>query len=154
LTARGRVTGGARDQRGQTTLMIIGFAGVLFMMLAVVVDASAAYLQRQGLATLADGAALAGADAGATGGEAYTGGFRDDDRAIQTERVAEAAVASYLLEVGAFRRYPGLSYDASVDGGSVEVRISAPLDLPLTLPGGPEEATITATGSAAVQLSP
>ncbi|WP_447643347.1 pilus assembly protein TadG-related protein [Nocardioides zeae] len=55
------------DQHGQTTLMIVGFAGVLFMLLAVVVDASAAYLQRQGLATIADGAALAGADAGATG---------------------------------------------------------------------------------------
>ena len=40
----------------------------------MVVDASAAYLQRQGLDTVADGAALRGADLGATGREVYTGG--------------------------------------------------------------------------------
>ncbi|MDF9714762.1 hypothetical protein INN71_01760 [Nocardioides sp. ChNu-153] len=141
-----------RDQRGQTTLMIVGFAGVLFMLLAVVVDASAAYLQRQGLATVADGAALAGADAGALGGEAYTGGFRADRRAIQTEKAAEAAVASYLQEIGAHARWPGLEFDVAVDGGTVEVRVDAPLDLPLVLPGGPDEATVAATGTAALQL--
>ncbi|MFW6774146.1 pilus assembly protein TadG-related protein [Nocardioides sp. CPCC 205120] len=141
-----------RDQQGQTTLMIVGFAGVLFMLLAVVVDASAAYLQRQGLATVADGAALAGADAGALGGEAYTGGFRDDRRAIQTEEAAEAAVASYLQEIGAHDRWPGLGFDVVVDGGTVEVRVDAPLDLPLQLPRGPGEATVAATGTAALQL--
>ena len=53
-----------RDERGQATVMIIGLAVVLLMAAVVVVDASAAYLQRQGLDTVADGAALAGADAG------------------------------------------------------------------------------------------
>ena len=48
-----------RDERGTATLMIVGFALVLAMMAAVVTDASAAYLQRQGLDTLADGAAVA-----------------------------------------------------------------------------------------------
>ncbi len=52
-----------RDEAGQATVLIIGFAVVLAMVVAVVTDASAAYLQRQGLDTLADGAALAGADA-------------------------------------------------------------------------------------------
>ena len=47
--------------------MIIGFALVLAMLVALVTDASAAYLRRQGLDTLADGAALRGADLGATG---------------------------------------------------------------------------------------
>lgn len=98
------------DERGQTTLMIVGFAGVLFMLLAVVVDASAAYLQRQGLATIADGAALAGADAGATGEEVYEGGFADDGRARQGTEAAEAAVAAYLADVDAHRRYPGLTF--------------------------------------------
>ena len=50
-------------QQGQATLMIVGFAFVLAMAVALVVDASAAYLQRQGLDTVADGAALRGADA-------------------------------------------------------------------------------------------
>ena len=58
-----------RDQAGQATVRIIGFAVVLAMLMATVVDASAAYLQRQGLDTVADGAALRGADLGATGHE-------------------------------------------------------------------------------------
>ena len=44
------------------------------MVVALVVDSSAAYLQRQGLDTLADGAALRGADLGATGEDVYQGG--------------------------------------------------------------------------------
>ena len=48
------------------------------MMAAVVTDASAAYLQRQGLDTLADGAALTAADAGASGDEAYGDGLGAD----------------------------------------------------------------------------
>lgn len=140
------------DQHGQTTLMIVGFAGVLFMLLAVVVDASAAYLQRQGLATIADGAALAGADAGATGEEVYEGGFADDGRARQGAEAAEAAVAAYLADVDAHRRYPGLTFTTRVADGSVEVLVSAPLDLPLQLPGGAGDAPVTASGSAALQL--
>ena len=50
-----------QDERGTVTLLIVGFAVVLLMMAAVVTDASAAYLQRQGLDTLADGAALTAA---------------------------------------------------------------------------------------------
>ena len=46
-----------RDEQGQVTLLIIGFASILLMAIVVVVDASAAYLQRQGLDNLADGAA-------------------------------------------------------------------------------------------------
>ena len=49
---------GHRDEQGQVTLLIIGFAGMLLMAIVVVIDASAAYLRRQGLDNLADGAAL------------------------------------------------------------------------------------------------
>lgn len=149
---RSRSRGAGADQRGQTTLLIVGFAGVLFMLLAVVVDASAAYLQRQGLATIADGAALAGADAGATGGEVYEGGLATEERVRQSERAATEAVASYLAAIDAHARYPGLSFDARVVDGSVEVTVSAPLDLPLSLPGAPEDPSVGATGTAALQL--
>ena len=52
-----------RDERGQVTVMIVGLTFILLVTIAVVVDASAAYLQRSGLATVADGAALAGTEA-------------------------------------------------------------------------------------------
>ena len=140
------------DERGQTTVLIVGLASVLAMSIALVVDASAAYLQRQGLDTLADGAALRGADLGATGEEVYEEGV--DERLELTAAQARAAVAGYLRTTGAHARYPGLSYTVSVDPSArrVVVRLSAPLDLPLTIPGSPERATVGATGSAVVHV--
>jgi hypothetical protein len=63
---------------------------------------------------------------------------------------ARAAVGAYLSESGAYARYPGLSYTVRVDGDRVVVRLHAPLDLPLSIPGSPERATIGAEGSAVV----
>ena len=91
-----------RDEQGTATLMIVGLALVLAMMAAVVTDASAAYLQRQGLDTLADGAALAAADAGASGLEAYGEGLSADLH-LDAD-LARTAVADYLRRVGAFTR--------------------------------------------------
>lgn len=139
-----------RDERGQTTLLIVGFAVMLAMLVAVVVDASAAYLQRQGLDTLADGAALAGADGGAQGREAYTSGF--DDRADQYAASARAAVDAYIAHSGAHRRFPGLKYTVTVSEQRIVVRVRAPLDLPLTVPGSPDQALIAATGAAVVTV--
>ncbi len=51
-----------RDERGQTSLLIMGFFVILSLLVGVVVDASAAYLRRQWFISLADGAALAAAD--------------------------------------------------------------------------------------------
>jgi hypothetical protein len=141
-----------RDERGTATLMIIGFALVLAMMAAVLTDASAAYLQRQGLDTLADGAALTAADAGASGQEAYAGGLDADLRLDPA--TARAAVADYLRRVGAFTRYPGLTAAVSVDSATqrVIVVVRAPIRLPLHVPGSPSHASIGATSSAEVAL--
>jgi Flp pilus assembly protein TadG len=138
-----------RDERGQATVLIVGFAVLLAMVIAFVVDSSAAYLQRQGLDTLADGAALRGADLGATGEDVYQGGVPEETLAL-TPAQARAAVGAYLRDAGAYRRYPGLSYSVRVDDDRVEVSLHAPLDLPLSVPGSPERATIGAKGSAVV----
>jgi uncharacterized membrane protein len=138
-----------RDEAGQATVMIIGFAVVLAMLMVTVVDASAAYLQRQGLDTLADGAALRGADLGATGSETYSTGVPSEHLEL-TAATARAAVGAYLVEIGAHRKYHGLTYDVSVGDAGVTVRLRAPLDLPLTIPGSPERASIGAVGSALV----
>ena len=138
-----------RDERGQATLLIVGFAAVLAMLVAVVVDSSAAYLQRQGLDSLADGAALHGADLGATGVDVYQGGVPAETLAL-TQAQARAAVGAYLRDAGAFARYPGLSYAVRVAGDRLEVSLRAPLDLPLAVPGSPERTTVGAEGSAVV----
>ena len=143
------------DDRGQTTIFIVGLAVVLLMVVAVVVDASAAFLRRQELDTVADGAALAGADAGSRNLQAlYAGGVDAADRLDQAERVARSAVADHLRRTGAHAAYPGLrvvvSFDATSD--TVTVSLEAPLDLPLTLPGSPDSTTVGATGSATVEV--
>ncbi len=142
-------------ERGQTTLLIVGLAVVLLMMIGVVVDATAAYLHRQELTTLADGAALAGADAGSRHEEVlYAEGIGAAERLAQARAAAEAAVVDHLRATGAHADYPGLTvrvgFDASRD--SVVVTVRAPLDLPLTVPGSPERATVSARAAATVQL--
>lgn len=137
-------------------MLIVGLAVVLLMVVGLVVDASAAFLQRQGLDTIADGAALAGADAGSRNLEAlYGAGVTDAQRLVQAETVARAAVAAYLRDTAAHASYPGLRYTVGFDAvaNSVVVEIDAPLDLPLTVPGSPDRAMIGTTGSAVVQVT-
>jgi hypothetical protein len=135
--------------------MIVGLAVVLLLGVAVVTDASAAYLQRQGLDTVADGAAIAGADQGATGRETYIRGL-GHARLDQTEAAARAAVHRYLATTGAYARYPGLAVSVHVDSArqQVVVAVSAPLHLPLTIPGSPSSTSIGSTGSATVAIDP
>ena len=142
-----------RDEGGSVTLLIIGFAGILLMAIVVVIDASAAYLQRQGLDNLADGAALYGADLGSAG--IYTEGL-GDDRLVQQEAAVEAAVRQYLARAEAGRKYPGIDVGVRVDTGSrsVTVRLEAPLELPLTIPGSPSSPRVGATSTAAVTVAP
>ena len=141
-----------RDERGTVTLLVVGLAMVLLMTAAVVTDASAAYLQRQGLDTLADGAALAGADAGASGDQAYAGGL--DAHLHLDAGLARAGVLAYLRSAGAYRRYPGLTVGVSVDPSAqrVMVEVRAPIHLPLHVPGSPEHAEVTATGASGVSV--
>jgi hypothetical protein len=138
------------DEGGTATLFIIGVALVLAMMTGVVTDASAAYLKRQGLDTLADGAALTAADASASGAETYGAGLGAD---LHLDEVrARAAALDYLLRVGAFATFPGLTVEVSVDEATdrVVVVVHAPLVLPLHVPGSPGRASIGAISSASV----
>jgi uncharacterized membrane protein len=140
------------DERGTATLLIVGLALVLAMMAAVVTDASAAYLERQGLDTLADGAALTAADAAASGAETYGAGLGADLH-LDTG-IARTAALDYLRRVGAFAKYPGLSADVSVDAATdrVVVVVHAPLTLPLHVPGSPTHALVGAASSASVGI--
>ena len=139
-----------RDERGQASLLIVGFAIVAIMMVAVVVDASAAYLRRAGLHSLADGAALAAAD-GIQGRQVYEGGL--GERAQIDPAVARRYVAEYFRDTGATHRYPGFSYRVQVGAERIVVRVAAPLDLPITPPGWERRPTISGTAAAFVVVS-
>ena len=142
-----------RDEQGSVTLLIIGFASILLMAIVVVIDASAAYLQRQGLDNLADGAALYGADLGST--DVYANGV-DAVRLAQEEAAVEAAVRDYLARADAGRKYPGIDVGVRINTASrsVTVLLRAPLDLPLAIPGSPSNPMVGASSTAAVTVVP
>ena len=137
-------------ESGQTTVLIVGFAVLALLMVGVAVDASAAYLRRQGLDNLADGAALAAAD-GVQGRQVYEGGL--GERARIDPAVARGYVTDYLRATGAARKYPGLRYFVDASADRVVVRVEAPLDLPITLPGLGSRARVSATAASYVVVS-
>jgi hypothetical protein len=123
---------------------------VALLLIGVVVDASAAYLRRSGLDSLADGAALAAAD-GVQGRQVYEGGL--GQRAEIDPEVARGYVAEYLRDSGAAARYPGLSYDVDAGVDRVVVHVAAPLDLPITPPGWERRPMISGTAASFVVVS-
>lgn len=142
-----------RDERGSTIPLIVGLASVLIVAIAVVVNASSAYLQRQALDTLADGAALRGADLGAAG--VYAEGV-PADRLLQHAQAVTRAVRAYLAAAGAYDDYAWIDVAARVDPvtRSVTVTLSAPADLPLGVPGTPRHPVVGASSTAAVTVLP
>lgn len=140
----------AGGQRGQASVLIIGFTVVAVMMVAVVVDASAAYLRRTALDSLADGAALAAAD-GIEGRQVYEGGL--GRRAEIDPVVARRLVAEYLRDSGAGRRYPGLVCTVDAAPDRVVVHVSAPVRLPITPPGWQRRPIISGTAASFVTVS-
>jgi hypothetical protein len=139
-----------RSEVGSITPLVVGFAFLVAVLTAVVVDASAAYLHRQGLDSVADAAALAATD-GLQGDRVYTHGL--DDLAEIDAVAARVYVEDYLRASGVLSRYPGLDWRVSTSATSVVVRVSAPLDLPLRVPGVADSAMITGSAAAVVVVS-
>lgn len=137
-------------ERGTTSLLIVGFAVVVLLTVAVAVDASAAYLRRQGLDALADGTALAAVD-GIQGRQVYESGL--GEHAQIDPDVAREYAAAYLRASGATATYPGLTLTVESTADRVVVRLAAPLRLPLTPPGWEHRPVVTATAAAFVEVS-
>lgn len=144
-----RRRGVGSDETGTIAVLIIGFVGLLLVLVAVVTDASAAYLRRQELSALADGAALAAVDAGASGEQVYLDGLGRNTLSVDLDR-ARQGVESYLRGSGARSSFAGLTVRVFLDGDRVGVRLDAPLDLPFTVPGSPSHPRVGATGTASL----
>ena len=139
-----------RSDRGQMSLMIVGFFTLVLLLVGVVVDVSAAYLRRVSMNNVADGAALAAADA-VQGHQVYTAGLGTDAPIDAT--VARQYVADYLATSGAIDDYPGLRWRVEQHGDDVRVEVSAPLDLPLSIAGWGDEVGISGEASVLVRVS-
>ena len=110
------------DETGSTLLLTIfyGFLGLVLVLL--VVAATSLYLERKRLFTLADGAALAGAEAFELDRVAMT---PDGPRPLLTSPDVTDAVSSYLAL--APHSFEGLAMERAetVDGRSATVQLSA-----------------------------
>lgn len=111
-------------ERGQISLLIIGFAMILLALVAVVVDASQVVLLRRSLASVADGAALAGAQSLAV--HPFYAGQAVGSLPIDAAR-AQQSVVSYLAATDMDLSLVGVV----VDGDRVTVEVAARARLPL-----------------------
>ena len=139
-----------RDDSGQLLLLVLVYAVIAAALVMVVTDVSKVYLARRSLASAADGAALAAAqaiDRGAFYRDGATGELRLDPES------AGDAVASYVRRNELPARYAGFSYDSPVvtdNGRTVSVRIHCRVVLPFTgaFTGGQRSINVDATASA------
>jgi uncharacterized membrane protein len=136
-----------RDEDGTTLLLTIFYGVLALVLILLVVAATSLYLERKGLVTLADGAALVGAEA-----------FELDDVIVSADvpRVelrspdVAAAVADYLADAPDAAKFEQLALQRaeSVDGRSATVTLSAywrPPIVSLLVPEGfPLEVTANA----------
>jgi hypothetical protein len=115
--------------------MSIGFLMLLGLLTVVVVNSSAAFLERQRLNNLADGAALAAAD-----GLDEAGFYADRDVLIDPNE-ARRLVSDYLA--GEDVR----SVSVTTDADTVHVHLERDLELALTPPGWTSRTTIVANAT-------
>ena len=131
---------------GSVLLLVLGFAGILLTLVAVVADVSAVVLAKRGVASAADGAAVSAAQA-------------LDLDAVHREGLgrqipldagqARARVVAYEGQVRA--QQPGLRLALRLEGRTAVVTGSRTVRLPFRLPGtGPVRVSAVARARAPV----
>jgi hypothetical protein len=130
-----------RRENGTVTVMTIGFLVLIGLLTVVVVDSSAAFLERQRLNNLADGAALAAAD-----GLDESGFYADRDIVLDPAEVRRL-VGGYLAGEGV------RVVRVNADGDRVTVHLERELDLALTPPGWTSSTMVVADATAELRTS-
>ena len=136
----------AGREDGSVLLLVLGFAGILLILVAVVADVSAVVLAKRSVASAADGAAVSAAQA-------------LDLDAVHSEGLgtqiplsaadARARVAAYEGQVRA--QQPGLQLVLRLEGRTAVVTGTRTVRLPFRLPGtGPVQVSAVARARAPV----
>jgi Putative Flp pilus-assembly TadE/G-like len=135
-----------RDEDGSTLLLTIFYGFLALVLILLVVAATSLYLERKRLLSLADGAALVGAEAFALDAVALTPqgprpGLHSADVADAVDEYLRAVPANNLEEVTVLRA-------ESADGESATVELSAEWRPPLVSLLVPDGIRIEATSMA------
>lgn len=131
-----------RREDGSITVMTVGFLLFVGLLAVVVVNASAAFLQRQQLDNVADGAALAAADGLNQDAFYRTGEITLD--AGQARRLVRDYVTGDGIRVVRVR----------AEGGQVSVRLEQTVSLAFAPPGWDSRTTIVSEATAQLRPSP
>ena len=135
-----------RRDEGSVLLLVLGFAGILLTLVAVVVDVSAVVLAKRSIASAADGAAVSAAQA-LDLDAVYRAGL--GGQLPLSAGDARARVAAYEGQVR--RQQPGLRLALRLDGRTAVVTGSRTVRLPFRLPGtGPVRVSAVARARAPV----
>ncbi|GAA1615114.1 hypothetical protein GCM10009789_81490 [Kribbella sancticallisti] len=140
--------GRGKDERGQMTVLIIGFTAVILLMIVVVTDISKVFLVRRDLDATADGAVLAAANGLAA---IYAQPGAGENAQLDPDQ-ARRLTAEYLDSVDASNRFTGLDWSADVTGTTVTVRLTSSVDLPFEPPGWQGSADIGTDAAAVVPI--
>ncbi len=135
-----------RREEGTITVMVVGFFLVVALLAVVVVNASSAFLQRQELDNVADGAALAAADA--LKQEAIYEHGIGQDAPLDLDQ-ARRIVAVYLDSTG----NDVAVWDVTADGDTIRVHLERAVDLALAPPGWRSSTTISADAAGLLRIS-
>lgn len=131
-----------RRESGTITVMTVGFLLFLGLLAVVVVNSSAAFLQRQQLDNVADGAALAAADGLSEDAFYRTGEITLDDR--QARGLVRDYVSGDGIRIAWVR----------TDGGQVSVRLEQTVGLAFAPPGWRSRTTIVSESTAQLRSTP
>jgi Flp pilus assembly protein TadG len=131
----------SRREDGTITVMTIGFLLFIGLLAVVVINASAAFLQRQQLDNVADGAALAAAD-----GLSRDTFYREGDITLG-EGQARQLVADYVNQPGT------RVVEVRTDDDQVFVRLERTVGLALKPPGWTSRTTIASEATAQLRTS-
>lgn len=134
-----------RREDGQITVMVVGFFIVVALLAVVVVNSSSAFLQRQELNNVADGAALAAADA-LKQDSIYEDGI-DKDATLDPD-LARQIVDEYLASTG----NDVAVWQVMTDGDTVHVHLERIVDFALAPPGWRSRTTITADAAGVLRV--
>ena len=135
-----------RRDDGSVLLLVIGFAGLLLVLVAVVADVSAVVLAKRNVASAADGAAVSAAQA-LDLDTVYDQGLGEQLPLSAAD--ARARVAAY--EAQSRGAQPGLRLVLRVEGRTAVVTGARTVRLPFRLPGtGPVRVSAVARSRAPV----
>jgi uncharacterized membrane protein len=143
-----------RNDDGTVLLLILGLVVVAALLVAVVTDVSALYLERRELIAAADGAALAGAQA-IDRESVYRNGLPTSGPVPLDRDAAEQAVRDYLTEAGLLTGDLDVTISTSATTVSVALRTRARLPVSNTVTSGTSgTAAVSATATARTAVIP